>query len=268
VTGPIDNVYLRLTREFNAGRLRTVICSGQAVVLHRLAIMSKDGDWILREDPEATEAVLAVLESHGAHYRFGAPLDVRWLTGGWSSHFEFRAGEQRVRTDFFTRPPRLSPADLERMWREQEGKDPPFVGIRELIAQKKTLRGRDHVVLGELARRLTDPRERILHSRSPEDLIALAQVHPAIVQELLPMRPLLAWIQDGERRLAVALAEEQFDLAAADRRRIEAYESAARPWYDQWLALDRTLNGLPLRQAHRILVGRAEALLPFRVTLP
>ena len=30
-------IYLDLTREFNRGRLRTIICSGQAVVLHRLA---------------------------------------------------------------------------------------------------------------------------------------------------------------------------------------------------------------------------------------
>jgi len=45
----VSNIYLDLTREFNAGRLRVVICSGQAVVLHRLAVMSKDGDWILRD---------------------------------------------------------------------------------------------------------------------------------------------------------------------------------------------------------------------------
>lgn len=30
------NIYLRLTREFNAGRTRAIITSGQAVVLHRL----------------------------------------------------------------------------------------------------------------------------------------------------------------------------------------------------------------------------------------
>ncbi len=33
-------IYLDLTREFNAGRLRTILCSGQAVVLLRLAIAS------------------------------------------------------------------------------------------------------------------------------------------------------------------------------------------------------------------------------------
>ena len=71
-------IYLDLTREFNAGALRAVIASGQAAVLHRLAIASKDGDWILREDPVALDHVLHVLARHGARYRFGAPLDVRW----------------------------------------------------------------------------------------------------------------------------------------------------------------------------------------------
>jgi hypothetical protein len=81
------NIYLQLTKEFNEGQLRAIICSGQAVVLHRLAIMSKDGDWILREEEGALRHVLTVLERHGARYRFGAPLDVRWMAEGWSAHF-------------------------------------------------------------------------------------------------------------------------------------------------------------------------------------
>ena len=95
------NIYLQLTNEFNAGKVRAVICSGQAAVLHRVAIMSKDGDWILREDPETCRHVLMALERHGAHYRFGAPLDIRWLAGGWSAHFEFTMDVLRVRADFF-----------------------------------------------------------------------------------------------------------------------------------------------------------------------
>ena len=47
---------------------------GQAVVLHRLAIKSKDGDWLLREDGETMRQVLSILEGYGATYRFGAPL--------------------------------------------------------------------------------------------------------------------------------------------------------------------------------------------------
>ena len=82
------SIYLSLTRAFNEGALRAILSSGQAVVVHRLALMSKDGDWILRERPEALHHVLEVLQKRGARYRFGAPLDVRWMEGGWSSHFE------------------------------------------------------------------------------------------------------------------------------------------------------------------------------------
>ncbi len=76
------NIYIQLTNEFNAGRLRAVICSGQTAVLHRIAIMNKDGDWILHKDEEACHHLLTVLERHDAHYRFGAPLDARWLSQG------------------------------------------------------------------------------------------------------------------------------------------------------------------------------------------
>jgi hypothetical protein len=92
--------------------------------LLRLAIASKDGDWILREDQEALDHVLGELERRGARYRFGAPLDLRWLRGGWSCHFEFPHQGTRIRTDFFSRPPRLSPTRLAKLWQEQEGKTP------------------------------------------------------------------------------------------------------------------------------------------------
>jgi hypothetical protein len=39
----MNNPYLDLTEQLNRGRLRTLLSSGQAVVVHRLAIMSKDG---------------------------------------------------------------------------------------------------------------------------------------------------------------------------------------------------------------------------------
>jgi hypothetical protein len=83
----VGNIYLELTEQFNAGRLRAIISSGQAVVLHRLAIMSKDGAWILREDVETMSHTLDVLAESAAHYRFGAPLDVRWMADGWRRAF-------------------------------------------------------------------------------------------------------------------------------------------------------------------------------------
>ena len=110
------NIYPELTQKFNSGRLRAMLGGGQAVVLHRLAMMSKDADWILREDQETMNHVQLVLEGYGARYRFGAPLDIRWLAGGWSAHLEFTWKRLRVRTDFVTRPPRLGPERLQRMW--------------------------------------------------------------------------------------------------------------------------------------------------------
>lgn len=71
------NVYVTLTRELNRGRLHAILSSGQAVVLHQLAMMSKDGDWILREDPESLDHVIGVPSTRGAQVRFGAPFDER-----------------------------------------------------------------------------------------------------------------------------------------------------------------------------------------------
>jgi len=73
----VGNIYFELTEVFNAQQPIAVLGSGQAVVYHRLAIMSKDGDWILEETSEACERVLGFLAERGARYRPGAPLDVR-----------------------------------------------------------------------------------------------------------------------------------------------------------------------------------------------
>jgi len=258
-------VYLELTRYFNAGRLRAVICSGQAAVLHRLAIASKDGDWILREDEESLSHVLTVLARQGARYRFGAPLDPRWMSGGWSAHFEFRSDALRVRTDFFTRPPRVVAADLARMWVEQEGRDPPFTSARMLAEMKKTDRQKDYPFIGELARLMDDPRDRILYSRSAEDLLELAQIHPDLVRRLAAERPVLARLGAGRRALAEALQGEMLDLIEANERRLAAYGEAASAWAHRWPPLSREMEGLPLLEAHARMVACAGGVLPERV---
>jgi len=258
-------VYLELTREFNAGALRAVICNGQAAVLHRLAIASKDGDWILREDPAALEHVLRVLALRGARYRFGAPLDVRWMSGGWSAHLEFREAGLRVRTDFFTRPPRIAAGELERMWAEQEGRDLPFTDARILAEMKKTDRQKDYPFIGELARRMSDPRDRLLYSRSADDLIELARVEPTLARALVAERPLLARIGAGRRPLAEAIQLEMLDLMERDERRLAAYREASTAWAEIWPALAREIEGLSLPAAHARLTERAAGVLPREV---
>ena len=260
------NLYVRLTDEFNRGRVRALISSGQAVVLHKVAIMSKDGDWIIREDAEATRHILTVLASHGATYRFGAPLDDRWLRGGWSSHLEYLDGPLRVRTDFVTRPPRLSPDALAAVWTDGERRSPPVIGIQALAEIKKTNREKDYAVIGELARRIPDVRGQLLLSRSARDLLRLAESHPDDWSLACRERPLLARAAEGVEALEEALDAERRQLIHANEQRLQAYMEAARDWAAAWPHVARVAAGLPLQQAHAFITERAERVLPFAVS--
>lgn len=259
------NIYVELTHRFNQGRLRAIISGGQAVVLHRVAVMSKDGDWILREDEETTGHVLSVLAAYDARYRFGAPLDVRWLAGGWSSHFQFTFGLIRVRVDLVTRPPRLEADALSQLWKTQERMVLPFVGLRELAELKKTNREKDYVVIGELARLMTDPDEQLLYSRSARDLTDLAERFPERVEALAQQRPLLKLIRKGIAELEAALDAERRHLIRANEKRLMRYMTAAERWAEAWPAVAKDISGKPLAEAHRIMVACAEGVLPFRL---
>jgi len=261
------NIYQELTVTFNSGRLRAILSSGQAVVMHRLAVMSKDGDWILREDDEALEHVLKVLAKRGAHYRFGAPLDRRWLAGGWSSHFEFRMKGLRVRTDFVTRPPRISGRALESVWMNAEAaqQEIPFTDMITLAEMKKTNRERDYAVIGELARLIKDPADCLLLSRSARDLIALAQEHPELLERVAARRPLLNHVRDGRDVLEAELDAERRELIHTNERRLQCYMEAAKDWVSAWPDVSAKISGLPLGEAHNVLVAHAETLLPFHV---
>lgn len=257
------NIYLELTQKFNADQLRVVLSGGQAVVLHRLAVMSKDGDWIIRENQETTDHILNVLQNYGARYRFGAPLDIRWLAGGWSSHFEFQQENIRVRTDFVSRPPRLDNKALEKLWKSQISKDVPKVEPRELAELKKTNREKDYAVIGELARLLTKPEDQFLYSRSARDLLALALEHPDLAQTLSEQRPALKTIPEGRDALEIALDAERRQLIRANEKRLAKYMANAARWADEWPNIASEIKGSTLTEAHRTVCRRAEGLLPF-----
>jgi hypothetical protein len=258
----IKNIYITLTEKFNEGRLRAVICSGQAAVLHRIAIMSKDGDWIIREDQECLSHIMKILEGYGAAYRFGAPLDILWLKCGWSSHFEFMQGNIRIRTDFFTRPPRISSNMLERLWNESEGKHPPFTNMRLLAEMKKTNREKDYAVIGELARRMENPRDVFLYSRSARDIVELAGACPDILLEIKEHRELLAKLPCSIDELEKELDAERRKLMHANEERLLKYGNASRKWAGKWAEMQNLINGKPLTEAHRIILENAEGVLP------
>jgi hypothetical protein len=256
------NIYALLTRQFNQGRTRAVVAGGQAVVLHRLALMSKDGDWILREEPEALGHVLSVLAGYGARYRFGAPLDARWLAGGWSAHLEFARQGLRVRTDFVTRPARIDAGALARIWREAEGQAAPFASAADLAAMKKTNREKDYPIIGELARRMERVRDQMLYSRSARDLEALAQEHTGLVERLADEGLVLRAAAQGREALEAALDAERRQLIHTYEQRLARYLEAAKPWAAIWPNVARDIEGLDLIAAHRLIVQRADGVLP------
>jgi hypothetical protein len=251
----VENLYFDLTRELNAEGSIAVLASGQAVVFYRLAIMSKDGDWILRETVAACRRVLDVLGRRGARYRPGAPLDVRWLAQGWSSHFElFDDRGRRIRCDFVTRPPRISPAEL----RDAFAAAAPVlvIPIEPLIRMKQTQRAKDYPVIGELARLLPPDREVEL-TTDPDRVLSLAPVHGKASK-----RRAVQAAREGRSRddVVVELAREADRMQAVDRARLERYRAAAEPYLRELHSSE--IDSLDLPEAHRRAVEIAQRTLP------
>jgi len=259
------NIYIKLTKEFNAGRTRAILSGGQAVVLHRLAIMSKDGDWVIREDRETVDHILKVLESHGAIYRFGAPMDIRWLAGGWSCHFEFKDGLLRVRTDFMSRPPRVDNERLVSLWEEAESKEIPFLDAVTLIETKKTNREKDYAVIGELTQKLKNISDILLYSRSAKKLKKISQEYPHETAKLIKYRPLLSLCGGNIEDIETALDRERRNFMHANEERLLRYMNASSEWEKQWPDVLLEIKGMSLIAAHKIIVKRAEGILPFQV---
>jgi hypothetical protein len=253
------NIYFELTEAFNADGPTVALASGQAVVFYRIAIMSKDGDWVVRESADACARVRAVLESRGARYRPSPPLDVRWLSGGWSSHFEFFDDRhRRVRCDFVSRPPRVPIASTEACFNRQPLPPLLTVDVESLIAMKHTQRAKDYPIIGPLAALLPPERELLL-TTDADRVLALAEEHGATVE-----RPAVRAALSGDRRaVVVALATEADDLQQRDRRRVERYEAAAVRYLEVCRAM--RIGELPLREAHAQMCAAAGQHLPPRV---
>lgn len=253
------NIYFDLTEELNAEGPIAVLASGQAVVFYRLALMSKDGDWILQETPEACRRALAVLEKHGARYRPGAPLDVRWLGGGWSSHFEFSDPQgRRIRCDFVSRPPRVSLDEVTALFSPPQRPDPLLVvGVEPLIRMKQTQRAKDYPVIGELAR-LLPPEQEIELTTDPDRVLALAPVYGGD-SERLPVKAVRA---GGSREdVVIALAREADRLQQKDRARLDTYRRASDAYLHE--AQAARIGDLDLPEAHERLCEIAERWLPY-----
>jgi hypothetical protein len=161
-----------------------------------------------------------------------------------------------------SRPPRIEPANLAALWAEADRNGTSVVPLEPLAAIKLTDREKDYAVVGELARRMKDPRAQLLYSRSSRDLLAMAQPHAELIRELGERRPLLLVIPRGRDALDEALDRERRRLMRANEERLGRYREAYRGWAAVWPDVQRAIEGLPLQEAHEILVARAVGVLP------
>lgn len=255
----MPNVYFELTREFNRDEPVVLLASGQAVVYYGIAIMSKDGDWVIRERQVACDRVLSVLAGHGARHRPSPPLDVRWLAGGWSSHFEYSDERgRRIRCDFLSRPPRVPLSAVEAMFANARRTGTIIaVDPESLALMKQTQRAKDYPVIAEIVRLLPPDRE-LAYTTDPDRILALA----TSVESGAERPSVRAARESAERdQVVVALAREIDRMRQRDAARVERYASAAERYMEKFKRAGA--GGMDLLEAHRLAVELAERWLPF-----
>jgi hypothetical protein len=262
----MENPYFALHKEFRRAGAEVLVSSGQACVAFGIAAFSRDGDWIIREDEQSCDAVLSVLESHGATYRLGVPLHPNWLRRGLTSHLEFKLTDGfRMRTDFCSRPPRV--ADIEQMWtRAVSDGQVDVVDVESLINLKQTRRLRDYSMIGALAEVAglegNVPELALCHLQDYESLLRAVQKWPA--EAAACSREAVDLLCSGASRAAVvaAIAVEQDGRMRADQARIEAMQAAygdyARRFGKLRAAWRRDETGLT--EQHRQLMIHAQPL--------
>jgi hypothetical protein len=250
-------------------RERGVVCaitSGMACVHYEVAPTTKDCDML--SEPEFAGQFLnllcetnlnGVLPLYRGHIT--PPLDARWHSGGWTSHFQWKGDDTEAYLDVFGVAPRASspwqtgfrgcyvqPHTVAEMKRTDRQKDWPFATVLgvKLLEQGDTrgwLHIFDHEVLLQSAAKL----------ECPPDMMA--------------RRPILQLLASRDERLELAIKGEVEFWHRLDRVRMKIHERAVRP-YMVAVKRDPRSDASDLPTQHQCRVEHAERLLaknPLRV---
>lgn len=239
MSSPLD--FLHLFRDLLRERgLRFAITSGMACVRYGLQQNTKDSDWIIAV--RDVDGLRQVLESRQAgmppwqvSYRpiFGAPLDPRFLAGGWTSHLlvKDRADSPEHHLDFFGKPPRVSAWELD-------AEDPSYASRDTVARMKKTDRDKDWPIVDGLGYQTWlhgDPNG-LLHLRSVERLReAWRACDPSLRESLAERRPLLRLVERStDVQVEGWLLVERTIWESVNRVRHRIYQSAWKEFYRSW----------------------------------
>jgi hypothetical protein len=259
----MKNPYQKLHQEFVDAGAKVLLSSGQACVMYGIAAFSKDGDWIIEENNDSIHAVLSVLERKGADYRLGVPLGIRFLSQGWTSHFEYHTDSIRMRIDFCSRPPRIRVP--EQLWKNAiHISDIDIVDAESLILLKQTRRVRDYSIIGALAEALgfnADIPEIALDYLQDYEMLKKAVCRWPKQAQQSDREAVRLLISGGDRKkVVIALAVEQDRKIQEDGLRISRMIESSRDYQETFVQLKKEWKekGLALPQQHAQLIMAAE----------
>ncbi len=256
----LERFYERLVARARRQGIGCAITSGMACVAFGVAQATRDCDLLCAPADAAKFLELlgktrlrGQLPSYRGHLT--PPLDVRWLRGGWTSHFVWKAADAEAYLDIFGVAPRSSSpweAELQGF----------YAGPHTVAEMKRTNREKDWPFVTALGVKLLeagDPRG-WLHLFNYEVLRQTA-AKVSCPAEMIALRPLLGLLTPGDERLEVALRGEIEFWTQLDRLRIRVHEHAVRR-YMLAVKRDRRSHDPALRTQHLVRVEHAERLLP------
>lgn len=234
---------------------------GQACLEFGIAEFTKDLDVLVAiQDLDRFLHLLERSRFQGVScvYRIGhgAPLDKRWLSTGWTSHFTFPTHDPFLYAaiDVFGRAPRvLTPLETE----------PPGLcaSLNTVAEMKKTRRLKDWSFVTTLGLKMLaiGDKRGLLHVYEADILARVSREHVPD-ETLLKSRPALRLALDESPLLFRAIQTERDFWQELDRKRLQIYKDAWVPYFKK--VKERSeLRRLPLRDQHVHLLQIAEQYL-------
>jgi len=225
----LEEFYEDLVSEARRRGVACAITSGMACVAFGVAAATLDCDLLC--SPETAEELFRMLQEtclrdRLPNYRghLTAPLDSRWLSGGWTSHFCWSPPNEEAYLDIFGIPPRgTSPwaAEFQGL----------YAGLHTVAEMKRTDRDKDWPFATALGLKLleTGDQRGWLHLFNLEVLRETLKLMPCPA-EMIALRPVLSLLAEGDDRLEIALKAEIEFWHRLDQLRLKVYERALRPY--------------------------------------
>ena len=258
-TGP-EGLYHNLVVELKQQGVLCAITGGLACVQYGVTHFTEDCDLICEPDNAAKLFSLLLhtkYEGASCAYRgLTAPLDKRWLIGGYTAHFHWPCKKvDKPFLDVFGVPPRLSSA-----WQEQM--EAHFAGPHTVAEMKRTKRRKDWdqaTALGLKMLKAGDSRGWFHIFDATVMQAMIAQFRPSTNE--LSTRPILRLALENNPLLVRGIQTEIDFWSHLDRIRLKVYEDASK-LYARTIHKNLKSCAVDLTQQHIILVKWAEDLLP------